>query len=202
MKAENWIMVTDKMPEEEWRDVVGYEGLYKVSNLGRVKSLPCFRGNGKAGYYTKERIKSAGKDKDGYLQVDLFLDKKRKMYKIHRLVAKAFIPNPHNLPNINHKDEDKTNNIVSNLEWCTQEYNINYGNANKKRAVSCSFEVEQFTMDGVKVAEYKSGREAAKAVGAQPADISRNITGRKPSCKGFIWRRKVKSMPIVLPKED
>lgn len=202
MKAEDWIKVEDRLPEEEWKDIEGYEGYYKVSNLGRIKSLPRFRGNGNKGYCVKEKIRSAGKDKDGYLQVDLFLDKKRKMHKVHRLVAKAFIPNPDNLPSVNHKDEDKSNNVASNLEWCTQQYNINYGNANKKRSVSCSFKVVQFTMDGVKVAEYNSGREAAKAVGAQPADISRSVTGIKPSCKGFIWRRKDNNMPIVLPKEE
>lgn len=202
MKQSDWISVKDKLPElEQWEDIEGYEGFYKVSNFGRVKSLSRFRNNGNTGYYTKERIKCTGKDKDGYLQVDLFINKQRKMCKVHRLVAQAFIPNPDNLPFINHKDENKANNVVSNLEWCTQSYNINYGSANKKRSVSLSFEVEQFDMKGVKIAEYSSGKEAAKAVGVYPSDISRCVSGKRLSCKGFIWRRKNINTQIVLPKK-
>ena len=106
---------------EEWRDIIGYEGKYQVSNLGRVKSLKNTRGN------YREKILKPGKDAKGYKQVSLYKNGKGKMYKIHRLVAIAFIPNPNNYPMINHKDEDKTNNCVDNLEWCTNKYNMNYG---------------------------------------------------------------------------
>ena len=110
--------------EEIWKDIQGYEGLYRVSNLGRVKSF----------HKAKEHILSPGKDKDGYFQVQLYKNGINKMRKVHRLVAQAFISNPNNLPQINHKDENKQNNNVDNLEWCTNEYNHNYGTAVKRAA--------------------------------------------------------------------
>ena len=106
---------------EVWKDVVGYEGLYMVSNLGRVKSL---RGN-------KERILK-GYYHRGYRRVDLYKNGVMKHWRIHRLVAQAFIDNPNNYPVVNHRDEDKSNNRVDNLEWCTHEYNVNYSRERKK----------------------------------------------------------------------
>lgn len=97
--------------EEIWKDIEGYEGKYQVSNTGEVKSLN-YRGSGK----TKLLRQTA--DKDGYKCVIFCKNGKVKGYKVHRLVAIAFIPNPNSLPIINHKDEDKTNNCVDNLEWC------------------------------------------------------------------------------------
>ena len=111
---------------EHWKDIEGYEGLYQVSDLGRVKAL----NYNKTGM---ERVLSAGKDTGGYMYVILHKNGKGKMCSVHRLVAQAFIPNPNGLPEINHKDECKTNNIVSNLEWCTAKYNMNYGNGAKTR---------------------------------------------------------------------
>ena len=113
---------------EEWRDIKGYEGLYQVSNEGRIKSLERIanRSDGKV-EILKEKIRKLTKDKDGYLCVPLVKELKRKFCKVHRLVAKAFIDNPDNLPEINHKDECKSNNSVENLEWCDRKYNTNYG---------------------------------------------------------------------------
>ena len=107
---------------EEWRPVVRYEGLYEVSNTGQVRSLDRF-------YYRlhKGKVLSPTKDRYGYLTVTLNCNGKSKTIKIHRLVAQAFLPNPDNLPQVNHKDEDKTNNNVTNLEWCTAKYNVNFG---------------------------------------------------------------------------
>lgn len=113
---------------EEWKSIPGYEGLYEISSYGRVRSLERFyiRQN-VIMVHKPEIILSPVKDGFGYLQVGLHCNGKQKIIKVHRLVAQAFIPNPDNFPQINHKDEDKTNNNVDNLEWCTAKYNINYG---------------------------------------------------------------------------
>lgn len=102
---------------EEWKDVKGYEGHYKVSNLGRIKSFK---------YYLEGKLLKTQIDWDGYETISLTLNKKSKKYKVHRLVAQAFIPNPDNLLEINHKDKNKLNNNVKNLEWCTRKYNCLY----------------------------------------------------------------------------
>ena len=115
------------MIEEIWRPVVGYEGLYEVSNTGIVRSLDrydnrnCFR-KGKV-------ISLLKKGEYGYIQVNLCYNGKLYKKYVHRLVAQAFLPNPDNLPEVNHKDEDKTNNSVDNLEWCDRSYNLKYGTA-------------------------------------------------------------------------
>ena len=118
-----------KTINEEWRPVDGYENLYEVSNLGHVKSL----GNDKS---RKEKILKPNKRKNGYLQVVLSRNGKQKMFKIHRLVATAFLPNPEGFEQVNHKDEVKTNNCVENLEFCDAKYNANFGSRNKRSAAS------------------------------------------------------------------
>ena len=116
------------MTEEIWRPVVGYEGLYEVSNTGRVRSLDRYVKCDYERYRLhKGKILSPGKDKDGYLFVVLSCNGKHKTITVHRMVAEAFIPNPYNLPQVNHRNEDKTNNRVDNLEWCNAKYNSNYG---------------------------------------------------------------------------
>ena len=106
---------------EEWRAVPGYEGLYEVSNTGNVKSL------------IKNKIIKGFINRSGYRLVGLSKNGIRKKITIHRLVAQVFIENPDNLPEVNHKDEDKTNNNVDNLEWCDRKYNNNYGTVNIRR---------------------------------------------------------------------
>lgn len=113
---------------EEWRDIERYKGLYQVSNLGRVKSLSRIAIDRRGiPHYVNERILKQTFDKDGYCLVGLHKNGKFRSCKIHRLVASEYIGNPHNLPEVNHKDENKSNNNVDNLEWCTGKYNINYG---------------------------------------------------------------------------
>ena len=103
---------------EEWRAVPGYEGLYEVSNTGMVRSL------------RHNKIMSPNTNRYGYKYINLCKDGIIKTKTIHRLVAQVFIPNPDNLPEVNHKDEDKTNNSVDNLEWCVHIYNMNYRTRN------------------------------------------------------------------------
>lgn len=109
---------------EEWRTVKGYEGLYEVSSLGRVRSLDRYD---RMNRFWKGRILNLHTGTGGYLFVALSSNGKEKNYLVHRLVAQAFLPNPDNLPQVNHRDEVKINNRVENLEWCDREYNINYG---------------------------------------------------------------------------
>ena len=113
---------------EEWRDIKGYEGKYQVSSLGRVKSLKDSHGN-----YREKILSPKPKGKD-YLGIQLCKNGKYKPFYIHRLVALHFIPNPNNYKEVNHIDENKTNNCVTNLEWCTKKYNANYGTRTQRIA--------------------------------------------------------------------
>ena len=122
------------MIEEIWRPVVGYEGLYEVSSYGRVRSLDRYvKGKGESYWLRKGRVLSPIKDTNGYLLINLCCNGKPKTINVHRLVAQAFIPNPDNLLEVNHIDEDKINNRADNLEWCSRKYNINYGSRNIRR---------------------------------------------------------------------
>lgn len=110
---------------EIWKDIPGYENRYQASNLGRIKSLNYHREN-------REMIMKQTIGKSGYKRLMLYDGIKRKSYRVNRIIAITFIPNPLNLPHVNHKDENKYNNCVSNLEWCTARYNSNYGTRNVK----------------------------------------------------------------------
>ena len=114
---------------EIWRDIPGYEGKYQVSNTGEVKSL-------NYNHTGEIKLLKQGIKKKGYRQVNLYKNGKVKHHLVHRLVAIAFIPNPNNYKEVNHKDEDPSNNNVKNLEWCTREYNNNYGTRNKRTSES------------------------------------------------------------------
>lgn len=122
--------------KEIWKDVDGYDGLYQVSNLGNVRRLSKIITDVSQGGIRKRlfkgRILSQIVVNHGYKSVMLSMNGYVKRYNVHRLVAQAFIPNPDDLPEVNHKDENKQNNRVDNLEWCTGLYNCNYGSRNKK----------------------------------------------------------------------
>ena len=109
---------------EEWRPIEGYEGLYEVSNTGRVRSLDKYDSMNR---FLRGRILRLFTDGLGYLRAQLYSNSKRKSFLVHRLVAQAFIPNPDNLPQVNHRDENPSNDNVDNLEWCDGKYNVNYG---------------------------------------------------------------------------
>ena len=164
--------------EEIWKDIKGYEGKYQVSNYGNVKSLNYHRTG-------KERLLKPTLQKKGYLYVSLC--KPLKKFKIHRLVAETFIPNPDNLPQVNHKDEDKTNNYVGNLEWCSLLYNINYGNGIIKSCKKRCKKVYQYTMDWVLVREWESIRECGRN-GFNQGNIVSCCKGERKTHKGYRWK--------------
>ena len=127
--------------EEIWKDIPNFEGYYQASNLGRIRSVTR-KAKVKILHNDFRTIKgqliSPAITKDGYLKVSLSKNHKRYYFKVHRLIAQTFIPNPHNYPVINHKDENKQNNCVNNLEWCSIKYNCNYGSRNQKISKSNS----------------------------------------------------------------
>lgn len=122
--------------EEIWKDIKGYEGIYQVSNYGKIRSLDRID---KINHFHKGRILKPASIK-GYLHVNLSVDGNINDVAIHRVVAETFIPNPHNLPQINHKDENKQNNMVTNLEFCTPKHNVNYGTRTIRASISQSGE--------------------------------------------------------------
>lgn len=180
---------------EIWKDIEGYEGVYQVSNLGRVRSLDrTYLLNDGRSQTARGRIMSQADTKCGYKGIKLRGGGIRKGFRVHRLVAQAFIPNPDNLPLVNHIDEDKHNNIVSNLEWCTHKYNTNYGSAPKKMSEShknnpiyCK-PVVQYTMDGQFIKSYPSAKEAAKQIGLHAQNIGACCRGLYSQTGGFRWR--------------
>lgn len=129
------------------------------------------------------KVLKGQKDKDGYLKVQLCKNGKVKIFLIHRLVAQAFIPNPDNLPCVNHKDENKTNNTVENLEWCTHKYNINYGTAIER----ISKTVLQLEKDGSLVRVWSSAMEVQKQLHFNQSYISKCCRGKRHSAYGFKW---------------
>lgn len=169
--------------EEIWKDVLGYEGLYQVSNLGQVKS---FCGSAKFGK-PKELILKPYLINSGYHVVTFYSENRKKhKFQVHRLVAETFIDNPDNLPCVNHKDENKLNNSVSNLEWCTYQYNNNYGTARIRAVESKRKTVMQMTLDGVPIATYRSITIASELLKHSPSSLRKwcdsGIGG------GYMWR--------------
>lgn len=175
---------------EEWRDIDGYEGLYQISNIGRVKSFDrVVRTFG--GYRTiGGRIIKPHHDKDGYWRIGLSKDRKQKQHYVHRLVAKAFLENPDNLPVINHKNEIKDDDRVENLEWCTIYYNSVYNGKMEKLAKLRWKKVIQYDMNGNFIREWDSIKEASYTLGIRPTGISSCCTKRYSQSGGFVWRYK------------
>lgn len=163
---------------EIWKDIEGYEGIYQISNKGSVKSIP--RKGAKGGL-----IKPTA-DKDGYLCIGLNKNARRKTFKVHRLVAAAFIPNTENLPEVNHKDENKLNNCVDNLEWCTHIYNSSYGTRWKRIGDALSMPV--YSVDAFGNIEYFNSRvEAEKNTGVCASNIICAIKGEYSQAGNRKW---------------
>lgn len=147
------------------KDIEGYEGLYAITSCGKVWS------------YRRKKFLKPAKNKKGYLLVGLRKDNKSKLYQVHRLVAMAYLPNPNNLPQVNHIDENKEHNWINNLEWCDAKYNNNYGTRTKK------------TMKKVKCIEtseiFESVNAAAAFVNRHPSCVSSCIKGKTQTCGGL-----------------
>lgn len=188
--------------KEEWRDIIGYENLYQCSNLGRIKSL----GNGKSKNpkLSKERILNQSICK-GYCLVGLCKEGKRKMYQVHRIVATTFLPNPENLPQVNHKDENPQNNMVSNLEFCDAKYNANYATRNEKLSIANkgkvlsqetknklskaqSKPILQFNREGTKIiGKYNSATQASNELNINQDNITKCCRGKLKVVGGYRW---------------
>lgn len=177
--------------KEIWKDVENTDGMYRVSNLGNV--IVCdYRSKG---YWRPLHLV---KQNTGYIVAQIYYDGKRLTKFVHRLVADAFLPNPTNLPVINHKDQNPQNNCVDNLEWCTIQYNCTYADAVQKRAAritgvwKASDPVAQYTMLGEFVALHKSSRDASYALCGDRNKKAQTITsvcrGLRNHCGGYQWR--------------
>lgn len=169
---------------EQWRDIPGYEGLYKISNYGNVKSL----------YTTETKIVKQRPDKDGYLVIDLHRQGTKKTCKVHRLVASAFIPNPGKHREINHKDEIKANNTVENLEWCDRRYNNTYGTARIRTGNTMRGKPNFGAMKAVVCKEtqkiYISSKSAALDTGCTVQGICSVLKGRQKKTRGLSFEYK------------
>lgn len=172
---------------EIWKKVPGYEAFYEVSSLGRVRSFPRImrkmEGLEMKEFVYQGRVLKPARDRKGYLSVRLYGSGRRMDVKVHRLVAMAFIPNPSNLPQINHKDEDKGNNSVQNLEWCDAYYNRHYGT----RMQATSKPVAQCSKDGAIIRLFQSAAEAGRITGIFQSNITANVIGKRRSAGGFVW---------------
>ena len=154
------------------RDIPGYEGLYAATEDGRIFS------------YKSNKFLKLGKRKDDYLQVNLYKDGKQKKYLVHRLIASTYLDNPENLSQVNHKDEDKSNNSVQNLEWCTAAYNANYGTGKERSAKSRQKKVICLETNEI----FNSLTEAAEKNNVSKSAISKALKRNYYTSVGYHWK--------------
>ena len=182
--------------EEEWKDIKGFKGLYQISSKGRIRS---FINNH---WHIREtpKILKPYKLSKGYLGISLSkASGNDKTFKVHRLVAEAFIPNPDNLPQVNHIDEDKENNCIENLEWCTCQYNLLYGTARQRifdtlerMGKSKITPIEQYDEQGNLIKVWNNAQRAANSVnGWNSVILKRCNTNNIKPYKGYIWKFKI-----------
>lgn len=189
----------EDLPNEVWKDIIGWEGLYRVSNLGRFKSLPRITRNRHGEYLTKEKIVIPGDRGSGYLFIRLTgIGHKSGSMLAHRIVATTHILNPDNKPQINHKNGIKSDNRVYNLEWCTCSENVlhsarilggRHNSLKGKTGSLCIFSktTYKYSLDKKILTIYGSACEAARENGLYQSYISLCCRGLKPDYGGFIW---------------
>ena len=177
---------------EIWKDVVGFEGFYQVSNKGKVRSVDRKVQCSNSVRFYKGKELSVCTDDKGYSRVLLAVAGKHKSCQVHRLVAMAFVENPDNLPEINHKDENPSNNCADNLEWCSKIYNLEYGTGRERSIQSHRKAVRQYSLNGEMIAEYDGVNSAARAIGKpnDAAAITKCCSGKNRTAHGYIWRYK------------
>lgn len=176
------------MADELWADIPGYEGLYQASTFGNIRSV--FGNKLKAAKYSRD-----------YLQVTLYKGGHKKCLSVHRLVATTFIPNPQNMPEVNHKDENKLNNRLENLEWCTRAYNNSYGTAVERHVQNTDYYSDAYLkarqkrriavyqyIGGRCIARYESSKAASDATKIQRENIIAVLKGRRKSAGGYQWK--------------
>lgn len=187
--------------QEIWKPVKGFDGCY-VSNFGRVKRdaysyTQKNRWGTETTIHKRARMLPISRDHYGYMQVHLC---RGNTSKVHRLVAMAFIPNPYNLPQVNHKDEDMANNCAANLEWCSNTYNNNYGTKNERQGRTKGSPYAQYILDGKFVAAYYSSGDAERHTGIFQIAIREVASGKliknkhgnyhpRKTAGGYIWKK-------------
>jgi hypothetical protein len=175
--------------QEVWKDIFftdknatyDFRNKYQISNYGKVKSLERIDASN---HYVKEKILSTRKDKDGYEIVTITYNNIRKDFKVHRLVAYMFLNKPKNCNIVNHKDENKSNNFVYNLNWTTVKENINYGSRNKK----ISKPIVQYDLDGNFIRKWESAYEVKKTIGYDNSSITKCLKGIHKTAYNYIWK--------------
>lgn len=188
------------MNKEIWKDIEGYEGLYQVSNQGNVRSLDRIVNAPNGVRTSKGKVLTQYKC-GNYSKVTLSKSSKYKTYDVHHIVAKAFIPNPNNYPQVNHKNENRYDNRAENLEWCTAKYNANYGTRNKRLSenhkVPCKLETKQKLgrsvvayKDNMIIGEYYSIKECSRVLGLDEHCIHLVLQGKYSQTKGYIIKYK------------
>ena len=189
-----------------WKPIQGYEGYYEVNNLGEVRSLDRYVTDTTGKQIGKRRLlkgsmmkltEGNGRNNNGgYLVVNLRKNSTSWVAPVHILVARAFIPNPDNMPTVNHKDGNKLNNCVSNLEWVSYSENNTHALRTGLRRPRGNA-VIQFTLSGEYVATYKSATEASRVTGFSRGAISHCLNGRSASSFGYIWRKQSESQTTI-----
>lgn len=176
--------------DEIWKDVVGYEGYYQVSNLGNVRSkdriVPCKKNGQRFLKCQPLKLRKHSKN-DEYWCAMFCKNGKYKRLLVHRLVAEAFIPNPNGFPQVNHKDENGENNCVENLEWCTSKYNANYGTRNERLAKFPKKPIIQKDLSGKFIRRWDGVIDAGRAIGRNSSGIINVCKGKQSHCGGFLW---------------